>query len=74
MAEIKGLREFCESYGTAVRAGVITPNIEDEIAVRKMFKLPPPPAAVVSEWARTGGVRLPITLSKDLGSFEEETK
>ena len=62
------LNTFANAYGAAVRAGVITPNLEDEKAVRKLFMLPEPAPEVIAEWSRTKGVRLPITLSKDLGS------
>lgn len=58
------LRAFAEAYGVAVRAGCITPNIEDEKKVRELFGLPEVSADVVAEWARTNGVRTPITLSQ----------
>lgn len=57
------LREFAETYGVAVRAGLITPNIDDERAARIMFGLPPPNESVISEWSRTNGVRAPITIA-----------
>lgn len=57
------LRDFAETYGIAVRAGLITPNLDDERAARMMFGLPPPNESVVSEWGRTKGVRAPITLA-----------
>lgn len=60
------LAKFAEAYGVAVRAGCITPNIEDEKAVRKMFGLPEPSADVISQWAKSDGVRLPITLQQTL--------
>lgn len=64
----EAMKIFAEAYGIAVRAGCITPNLEDEKAIRLMFGLPEPSRDVVAEWDRTNGVRLPITLSKDLGS------
>lgn len=67
------LAKFAEAYGTAVRAGVITPNLEDEKAVRKMFGLPEPSGEVIAEWKRTKGVRLPITLAKDLASSDQQS-
>lgn len=57
------LREFAESYGVAVRAGLITPNIDDENHARELFGLPPANESVVAEWKRTDGVRAPITIS-----------
>lgn len=64
VSKVDKLRVFAEAYGIAVRSGVMTPNIEDEKAVRAMFGLPEVSADVVSEWARTNGVRTPITLSQ----------
>jgi hypothetical protein len=69
----QNLKTFADAYGIAVRAGVLTPNLEDEKAVRKMFGLPDASPEVVAEWSRTKGVRLPITLSKDLGSEAAQT-
>ena len=62
-ANPENLRQFAEAYGIAVRAGLITPNIEDEKAARRLFGLPDAPEAVLIEWNRTNGVRAPITLS-----------
>lgn len=59
----ENLRLFSEAYGVAVRAGLSTPNIEDEKAARKLFGLPDVSESVVAEWNRTNGVRAPITLS-----------
>lgn len=75
MADITKLKTFMDAYGIGVRAGVITPNLEDEKAIRKMFDLPEASDAVVSEWSRTKGVRFPITLAKELSSdnVQEET-
>jgi hypothetical protein len=58
----KTLREYFETYGTAVRSGVITPNIEDEKAVRVKLGLPVVSADVVKAWEDDGGSRKPITL------------
>lgn len=56
------LRQKLETYGTAVRAGVISPNLEDERAMREALDLPKPSPAVVEAWTEDGGVRKPITL------------
>lgn len=64
--QIDVLRSFCESYGIAVRAGLITPCLQDENEVRKLFKLPPAPDVVEAQWIKTNGVRMPITLKQDL--------
>ena len=52
-----------ENYGVGVRAGVITPNAEDEAWFRSMLGLPAMPAEVTADWLGTGGVRHPITLA-----------
>lgn len=65
MADIIKLRNYIEAYGAAVRAGVITPNLDDEISIREQMGLPPVNEAVRSAWA-DNGVRAPITLAKDL--------
>jgi len=57
------LRLFIEAYGVGVRAGVLTPNLDDEKAVREMFGLPIPNDSVVASWAKTDGVRSPITVA-----------
>lgn len=48
-------------YGIAVRAGALTPQIEDEEAMRKDMGLPAMSAAARALWARQK-VREPITL------------
>ena len=48
-------------YGIAVRAGAITPQIEDEEIMRKAMGLPAMSAAARELWA-TQKVREPITL------------
>lgn len=50
------------SLGIAVRSGFITPQQEDETALRAALKLPVPSAAVNSMWDAQGGVRQPVTL------------
>lgn len=50
------------SLGIAVRSGFITPQSEDETAIRKALKLPEPSDAVTSMWDAQGGVRQPVTL------------
>ena len=64
------VKEVLDSYGVAVRAGVITPNIEDERAVREQMHLPQVPPQVEAEWADTP-TRAPITLSGELQGDEQ---
>jgi hypothetical protein len=65
MADITKLRTLVETYGIAVRAGVVTPTLDDEIKMRELIGLPPITAAVRASWAETGGIRQPITLAKE---------
>jgi hypothetical protein len=63
MHRIERLNRFMDAYGTAVRAGVITPNLDDETAIRRMMRLPVPNEDVKRYWKATKGVRKPVTLS-----------
>ena len=69
MAEIKPASEklidLLEAYGIAVRAGVITPCLQDENQFRKLMGLETAPAEVVADWTETKGVRKPVTLQAD---------
>jgi hypothetical protein len=56
------LKDYCDAYGVAVRAGLITPNATDESFIRKMFGLPEMSEAVQRAWEESGGTRTPITL------------
>lgn len=56
--------ELLTAYGVGVRAGVLTPCPEDEIAFRSLLGLPPMPALVAKDWRDSDGVRRPITLGK----------
>lgn len=56
-------KSMTDTYGVAVRAGVVTPNAEDEIAMRDALGLPPMPKEVVKAWKDSGGVKQPITLA-----------
>jgi len=68
---IDGLKSMLDAYGVGVRAGVLTPNIDDEIAIRAQFGLPPVNDAVRAAWSESGGVRFPITLAQDLSDQPE---
>lgn len=63
MATINDLAVLVNAYGVAVRAGSITPCVEDEVYFRDLFGLPKMSAAIKSEWSKTDGVRKPITLA-----------
>ena len=64
MADMTKLKDLLDAYGAGVRAGVITPCLEDENAFRKMFGLPPAPPPVVEAWEGQGGIRTPVTLQR----------
>lgn len=59
------VKDTLDTHGVAVRAGVITPNLEDESAVREQMRLPQVPPQVEQEW-QENPVRSPITLSSGL--------
>ena len=56
------LKSKFDAYGVAVRAGAITPEIEDEAAFRKEAGLPIMSKAVKGAWKEDKGFRRPITL------------
>ena len=64
MANPIDLKTVLEVYGIGVRAGVITPCLEDENEFRKLMGLKPAPPAVVAGWKDSDGVRRPITLQR----------
>jgi lambda family phage portal protein len=64
-AKRKSERLDPEKYGASVRAGLVTPNLDDEEAFRKTAGLPAANNAVRSAWDEDKGVRRPITLQAD---------
>jgi hypothetical protein len=65
MAQITDLKALVDCYGVAVRAGSLTPCVEDEVYFRKLMNIPEASEAVLADWAKTGNVRQPITLTQD---------
>jgi len=63
MADITKLKAMIETYGIGVRAGVLTPCLQDENEFRKLLGLQPAPVEVAADWASTEGIRRPITLA-----------
>ena len=63
---VEMVRILLDAYGVGVRAGVLTPCMQDENAFREMFGLSAAPTEVVAQWDATKGVRMPITLQKNL--------
>lgn len=64
------LIDLLEAYGIAVRAGAITPCLQDENQFRKLMGLETAPAEVVADWTETKGVRKPVTLQADNDSSD----
>lgn len=58
------MRLLAEAYGVCVRAGLITPCLQDENEFREMLGLRPAPAEVVADWSSSAGVRRPVTLAR----------
>lgn len=67
-------RQVAEAYAVAVRAGLITPCLQDENAFRKMLGLDAAPAEVVANWKKTEGVKTPITIKTDVATAAELAK
>jgi hypothetical protein len=70
VADINKLKGLFEVYGIGVRAGAITPCLEDEKYFRQQLGIPAAPEAVVADWNDSDGVRRPITLQRP-GATEE---
>ena len=64
LSKLDAVSKVIEAYGVGVRAGILTPCLEDENAFRKMLGLNPAPNTVVDAWAAQGGTRAPITLQQ----------
>jgi hypothetical protein len=73
MADIEKLKGLLDAYGVGVRAGVITPCLEDENSFRAMLGLEAAPPEVVEAWEEQGGIRIPVTLQKP-GMIEEDAQ
>ena len=62
IARVEISKQRMDAYGVGVRAGCITPNLDDETALRASTELPAPSTEVAKSWAIDGGSRKPITL------------
>ena len=60
--KFESLKAKADSYGVAVRAGNLTPQIIDEEKTREEFGLPPMSEAAKENWKESDGVRRPTTL------------
>ena len=66
------LINLLEAYGIAVRAGAITPCLQDENQFRKLMGLETTLSEVVADWTETKGVRKPVTLQADNADSSSE--
>lgn len=73
MADMTKLRDLIETYGVAVRAGLITPCKTDEAYFRKQLDIPEMPDEVIKDWKDSQGVRRPITLQRPSQTEEGDT-
>ena len=71
MADVTQLKLLVDSYGVAVRAGVMTPCTEDEMYIRSIMGFPEMPDSVKKDWAKSDGIRHPITTRSGLGQKHE---
>jgi lambda family phage portal protein len=60
----EAMKAASDTYGVAVRAGAITPQVEDEEAFRIRMGLPPLSDEARAAWTADGGARRPITLQQ----------
>ncbi|MEM1205106.1 MAG: hypothetical protein AAGN66_17885 [Acidobacteriota bacterium] len=65
MAEVSRLKTLMDLYAVGVRAGVITPQRDDEEYFRKLADLLPMSDETLADWRSSDGVRKPITLLQD---------
>ena len=68
--DVADLKALIDAYGVAVRAGLVTPQSQDEIFIRQKFELPEMSPEVSAAWADVGNVKQPITLAKDLADHD----
>jgi len=74
MAEISDLKAFLDAYGVAVRAGAVTPQMQDEEYVRALMDLPPMTDAVRAYWGEQDRVRKPLTIKTEEDEALQEAK
>lgn len=73
MANPADLKAVAEAYGVAVRAGLITPCLQDENDFRALIGMKPAPDVVIKDWEDSDGVRRPITLQRPSMAEELQT-
>jgi hypothetical protein len=66
------VRNLVDAMAIAIRAGLLTPSLEDENSIRAIFGLSPAPQSVVDDWKTTDGVRKPNTLRRSQDEIIDE--
>ena len=66
--QIEKIRMVLDAYGVGVRAGVITPCLQDENEFRKLLGLQQAPPEVQADWTAGKGVRKPVTIQQPGGT------
>jgi len=61
---VETMVKLLEAYGAGVRAGVLTPCLQDENEFRGILGLTKAPSIVEQAWASQGGTRAPVTLQR----------
>ena len=61
-SEYEDVKRQADAYGVGVRAGMVTPQQDDEQHFRNAAGLPPMGKDALEAWSDDGGVRRPITL------------
>lgn len=78
-SESDEIKRIMDAYGVGVRAGVITPTIEDEERFRQLLGIQGVSEEIRQTWQEDGGTRRPITLkaidfvNKEEGNIDEPT-
>jgi hypothetical protein len=73
-SETVDVRNLVDAMAIAMRAGLLTPSLQDEQDLRAIFGLRPAPQEVVDDWKNTDGVRKPNTLRRSVDELEEIEK
>lgn len=71
--DIDEAKSKADAYGVAVRAGAVSPQMDDEKEFRKQLDLKPMNNDVKEAWTTDNGVRRPITLTQPGGAHPMAT-
>ena len=59
---VSDVKTLVDTFGVAVRAGLLTPTLDDEKYIRELLGFPDVTSEVVALWSESNNVRLPVTL------------